>query len=624
MANSSMHKKSILIIICITFITYVNVLQNDFVGDDEIIIERNNFYKSWNNFHRLFQKSYITQSDNALLALDQDNHSGSVAYRPVLSLTYFVDFGIWKKNPFGYHFTNIVLHTLNAILVYGLIYFVSGAWPPALLGSLIFSIHPVQAEAVCNIGYRADPLAAFFALLSFLCFIRLDAQYMPRASARGSIAVLARGHATGKWRPEGSSLDYYPIPRRNLLYGLSLLFFFLALFSKESVIVLPALMIGYDFYFREGALENFWKNFWQRYLGYIGIVVFYLYVYFYVFPNSTLTGEGGVWMGGTLVTHAVKIGLIFLFYIKDLTMPFFVAAIPPVYSPPVDPGWGYQIFIALVVLVLSLFFICRGSRKQKAAPFFLLWFFIALLPVAQIVPIVTPMAHRFLYLPAVGFFAVLAAAIEAMAARLAQNHHGPRLGIILKNGVVAACIIATFILNASWRGNYTIARHWIEHYPQHPYGYFIVGIQYMKAGWLEPAKMAFEKSLALGMEDPRLYQSMGLLHLQDPPAAKKFFAKSVELFPSYAISYVGLGRSLLFEGDYTKALLYLEKSLELMPTYKGYGYLIQTLIFLDRGVDLPEIFQAAQKILTDKNQIDSLNKFMNLTEPLHTPIDIGL
>ncbi|OGX26237.1 MAG: hypothetical protein A2787_07715 [Omnitrophica WOR_2 bacterium RIFCSPHIGHO2_01_FULL_48_9] len=586
-----MHKKSILIIVFITLLTYGNVLQNDFVGDDEVVIVRNTFYRSWSNLPRLFQKDYITQSDNALLAIDQDNGSGSVAYRPVLSLTYFIDYGIWQKNPFGYHLTNLLLHAFNALLVYFLFFFLTGRWGIALLGAILFSVHPIQAEAVCNIGYRADVLSAFFALLSFVCFVRHDS---PATAGR------------------------------NLWYGASLVSFFLALFSKESVIVLPLLLLCYDFYISNRTIKNVLQNLLQRYGGYFVIAVFYAYVYCYVFPNSTLAGGGILWMDGKISAHLTKMGLIFLFYVRDLVAPFAVVAIPPFYAPPIAAGWGYKIFAAVSILLLIGVLIFKKSDKQKIVPFLLLWFLIALLPVSQIVPIVTPMAHRFLYLPSVGFLAVLAIAIEKITLRLTQNKDIPSLGKIFQNSVVAVCMIFTFVLNAAWKGSYTIAMHWIDYYPKNPQGYFIAGVEYLKAGFFNEAKIFLERSLALGMEDPRLYHSLGLVYLKEPAVAKQFFARAVESFPFHGISYIGLGRSLLFEGDYTKALLYLKKSLELMPSYTGYGYLMQTLLFLNRAEELPEVLREAQKVVTDKEQIESLQKFMSLPEPLKEPIDIGL
>ena len=112
-----MPKGYVLIILAFTLITYANSLSNGFVGDDEIIIVDNFFYRSWANLPALFQKDYLTDTTTGYFYHETLN-SGSVAYRPALSFTYFLDYGIWKLNPFGYHLHNLLYHLGNSLLVF--------------------------------------------------------------------------------------------------------------------------------------------------------------------------------------------------------------------------------------------------------------------------------------------------------------------------------------------------------------------------------------------------------------------------------------------------------------------------------------------------------------------------
>ena len=80
-----MHRKAILIIAAVTLLTFGNSLGNGFVGDDDVVIVRNTFYTSWKNFPRLFAHDYLTDSDIVFNSKGEYFHSGSVAYRPVLS-----------------------------------------------------------------------------------------------------------------------------------------------------------------------------------------------------------------------------------------------------------------------------------------------------------------------------------------------------------------------------------------------------------------------------------------------------------------------------------------------------------------------------------------------------------
>ena len=113
-----MHKKAIIIILALGILTFGNSLFNGFVGDDEVLIVKNDFYESWSNFPRLFTSDYITRSEDVFNVNNMYSHTGSVAYRPVLSTSFFFDHWIWGKNPFGYHLTNLILHLCNSVLVY--------------------------------------------------------------------------------------------------------------------------------------------------------------------------------------------------------------------------------------------------------------------------------------------------------------------------------------------------------------------------------------------------------------------------------------------------------------------------------------------------------------------------
>ena len=123
---------AIILIVLITALAYANSLKNSFVWDDIWTVVNNDSIKSWNNFPALFSKSYLTSF-------------GEISYRPVCTFSYFIDYFIWKLNPFGYHLTNLLLHILNAILLYFLINLIIADKNLSLLASLLFALHPVNS-----------------------------------------------------------------------------------------------------------------------------------------------------------------------------------------------------------------------------------------------------------------------------------------------------------------------------------------------------------------------------------------------------------------------------------------------------------------------------------------------
>lgn len=101
-------------------------------------------------------------------------------YRPLIMLTFYVDKWIWGLEPTFMHLENILLHLINAILVYCLVKSLSFDRPDQastgdipFLAALLFAVHPVNTEAVSWVAGRTDPLATVFVLLSVLVIFQL-------------------------------------------------------------------------------------------------------------------------------------------------------------------------------------------------------------------------------------------------------------------------------------------------------------------------------------------------------------------------------------------------------------------------------------------------------------------
>src|SRR3990170_2225709 len=149
----------ILVIVCLSQFVYLNSLSNQFVYDDEFTIVTNYFVKTWNNFPLLFNSDYFKLS-------------GELSYRPVVTLSYFIDYSLWKLNPFGFHLTNTLLHTLNSVLLFFLLKRIFNCRTTSFIATLIFLCHPVHSEAVNAISYREDLLAATFFIAAFLLYVK--------------------------------------------------------------------------------------------------------------------------------------------------------------------------------------------------------------------------------------------------------------------------------------------------------------------------------------------------------------------------------------------------------------------------------------------------------------------
>jgi hypothetical protein len=142
--------------------------------------------------------------------------------RPVMLLSLMIDAIVWGTNPFGYHLSNVLIHTINVLLLFLLLLHFyhrmvatcTGQWGDvdAFSGALFFAVHPINAEAVCCVSYREDLLVTLF-LVTALHF----------AARFGS-----------------------PAWKTNILTGLGCcISLFLAVSAKESGVIGPVVLIFY-------------------------------------------------------------------------------------------------------------------------------------------------------------------------------------------------------------------------------------------------------------------------------------------------------------------------------------------------------------------------------------------
>lgn len=238
----------IFIILTLSLALYANTLQNGFVYDDKDTILDNVLIKDMSNLPKLFTNEYFALSKE-------------FSYRPVVTLTYFIDYRLFRLNSWGYHLTNILLHSLNCVILYILISFIfnervkSQKFNFPFLITFIFISHPILSEAVNAISYREDLLVFFFYILTLNIYLFID---LKRES--GLLTLVAA-------------------------YLLSCLTYSFALFSKEMAVTLPLIIFCYKWFYKGNKRESS-ILFDRCNAGYIVITLLYGYIRFFYFNNS--------------------------------------------------------------------------------------------------------------------------------------------------------------------------------------------------------------------------------------------------------------------------------------------------------------------------------------------------
>lgn len=579
--------RAILLIFAVTLLTYGNSLKNDFIGDDKALFVGNDFYKTPANLVRLFRPDFIT--DHSRFS-NTAPFSGCVSYRPVTALTFFFDYVVWKENPFGHHLTNVLLHALAAVLVFLLIEWTCGQISLSLLAALLFAVHPIQAEAVNVVGYRSDLIATAAYLAAFFFYLRFT---------RG-------GPGGPRW----------------LVF--SYLSFFTALFAKENAVPFPFVLVLYDCLFPAGPAGAAEKRraFFGRikyYAGFLAILTFYLIVYFFVFPSAFYPKMP--LLGGTPASHLGYIAQIFLLYLKAIVWPAAVHTLAPLDLPPPPAAPAMEIAAALAVVSALLAGAAFAARRRPVVTFAILWFLANYFLVSNVLTLLNPYAYRFVYLPSVGAFWLIALGVDKITAPFEKKLDSP-VKWAAAALIIAVLVSQTLRLNRHFRNDVTACLSMIRHYPDSPQPYWVLGHHYYITQNYEKAAGYFEQFLQKKTRNPFISpekQKFMALHLlgrsytdRHPAKAVEALAAAIAIFDGEPVLFADLSKAYISAKDYENALASARRAYTMNPRLGiAYVYAVHALVETGRLDEAFAELEKAKQIFPGDPNVKIVEDYLN-------------
>jgi tetratricopeptide (TPR) repeat protein len=515
---------------------YANSFNNELFWDDDDMVVNNEYIKDWSYFPEFFTESLISGAGQT-----------SNYYRPLILITFAVDYHIWGLNPIGYHITNTLFHIIVAFLLFLLVYKLQqlscgtakNKYILAFLVSLIFLVHPLQTEAVTYVAGRGDPLSAIFSLLAILFYINFR-------TSKGGIKYLGGG----------------------------LLFFVLGLLVKEQVIFLPALVFLVEMVFfagkgsREAGEESKGKrvaNMVKYITPWALISVFYFLLRILVlnfedlldgFDHNSLY-DSHPWFRVLTFTKVMLNYFRLLFIPLDLHMAWEVETVTSFFN-------GYVLGFLSVVAVIA--FICVKTWKHsRLITFGFLWFFVILAPRTNIMKMNRPMYEHWLYLPLAGFF--LALFVLAMLVHCYIKKKNQSLGRYVMYSawaVVAICLIWLAVLtvdrNNDWQNPIIFYENNLQYTPNSYIQHNNLGMAYAEAGEYQKAIDHYSRSVELKSKYPQVYYNMGNAYreLGEVDKAIEYYQRSIQASPRFYFPYNNLLNIYVSRGDRDRAFSLLQ------------------------------------------------------------------
>lgn len=540
---------------------YINTLSHGFVFDDKHFIVDNTFIQDWKNLFHIHGYLHHTWHD-----LDVN--------RPVMVASLILDFSIWKLNPIGYHLTNIIIHAANTVAILYLLKLLLLNSEISIFISLIFAVHPVHVQAVNAINFREDLLVTFFCLLSLIFFV------------------------TGR-----NKVDFL----------FSLFFYLFALLSKETALILPVICLLY---------QRVWK---KRVPGwvYIGFGIELMSYLLFLFYAKHLSGGISVFYEESLFERFYAALAVFFHYLWLHIFPFGLTADYDESSFMVFTIKNF--YSALIVVCLIILVIHRISSKPSPKLFYLAWFFITLIPVSNIVPILNCAAERYLYLPSIGFITLMFISIKDFCGNKIKQFN---LLIVVFIGLLS---ILTVKGNMIWKDEYRLWSDTIAKAPKNANAHFQMGSFFAHEGLFDKAYSEYQSALMYAPNNAffisSVHNSLGLLYKRSGQYKKAYgeYQTAVNLDPKNYQAHFNLGLYYVENLQYDKAATELEAAMKLNPdddkalyylgrAYEGINWHDKAYFAYEKSLELnprnAEIYFALGELLNkDSNITASITMF---------------
>jgi hypothetical protein len=332
--------------------------------------------------------------------------------RPVLMASYWLNFRLWGDDPTGYHVLNALIHGFNTILVFLALHrllSLAGFAKPratslAVLGCLIFLVHPLQTESVSYVTGRSESLSVLFELAAYVVFLyrRKESISWPE-----SLAVLC--------------------------------LFLLAIGTKENTVSLFGILILTDLFwpipFTSAGLRKNWRLYSLMVPGAL-ISAFFVLRMLATAPSAGFSLSSANW----LQYFFTESRAIFT-YIRFAVMP---VGLSIDHEFPVSHSvFEHGALLWMLLLAATIAAAWRVRHRYPLACFGLFFFLLGLAPTSSIVPIADPLADRRMYLPLVGLILVVIEACRSV--RLS-----PRAGRYVAVAALLLLSVACYRRNVEW------------------------------------------------------------------------------------------------------------------------------------------------------------------------------
>lgn len=530
-------------LLCIV-VAYYHVIYNEFVNwDDNVYITDNPLVKIFSFQHLLL-----------IFTTTFEGH-----YHPFTLLSLNFDYQIFGMHAWGFHLHNLLLHLANCILILIFIHRLTGKASIAGMVMALFSVFPMNVEAVAWATARKDVLYAFWFLFSMVLYL----QYLK----------------TEKWK----------------YLAFTLITFIFSVLAKGQAVFLPLIFILID-WFKGRKLTQ--KKVILEKLPFLLLAFIFGLAALYAQKQTGYVSKNGE---GTPFLQTLMLACYsFSLYIWKILLPAHLSAY---YPYPAMAGavlpYFYLLFIIPVVFYAYLvrYFL---KKNQRLVAFGMLFFVMNIFVFLKWIPVSNYIiADRYVYMAAIGLFIPGGLFLEWLQSRF------PKWKDILLSFFLGFLVVGATMISekrvSTWKNSMSLLNDILERHPDvYPAlnsrgdvklragdidgaladfnkaitvqpavarAYANRADLYFRTGRMKESLIDFNKAVNLDEKNSRIFNDRGLVRdaMGDLKGAYADFCKAIDLNPSFAEAYNNRGMTLARSGDCTKALEDFDQSIKLTP-----------------------------------------------------------
>jgi len=509
--------KTLKVAICIflmvaTFCIYSQIQDHEFINfDDNILVTKSS----------LVQAGLTNEN---IIRVFTTTHFGGWA--PITSISYMLDYQLYGLNPKGFLLTNLFFHIANSLLLFLILFRMTGAiWQSAFV-AVVFALHPLNVESVAWVAERKNVLSTFFLLLTIWAYIRYAEK---------------------------------PTTKR---YSLVFLLFAFGLMSKPMLVTLPFVLLLFDYWplerFKSGQREREFKiaqkdKYFngEKNISKLVLEKFPLLILSALCSIMTLilfekAGESVAQDPVSILTILTNVMISYFEYLWKMLWPKGLAIL---YA---HPGNTLAVWKGVLCGIALLVITTISIKLIRKAPYFVVgwfWYLGTLIPVIGFITLGPHLiADRYAYLPLIGIFVIIAWGVPEL---LKEWHYRKNVLKASAGILILTLMPITWIQVSHWKSSITVFKHAIKVTDKKYPGFSVVhnnlGIALVAEGKNEEAISHYKMAIKIKPNFAEAYNNLGgaLFHAKMTEEAIDYFKEAIRIRPGFAAAQKNLETVLL-------------------------------------------------------------------------------